>query len=57
MTSYKMMYCNIEKKNKAHKVYWQAELQGLKVKYFARFLCGTCQWGTINAATKQGIFH
>lgn len=52
-----MLYCTIEKNITAHKVYWDAELQGLKVRYYAKFLCGTCQWGLIDAKSKAGIFE
>jgi len=57
MSGYTMQYCIIEKKVTAHKVYWKAELQGYKVKYFASFLCGHCQYGLIDAYSKAGIFH
>jgi hypothetical protein len=56
-TNYTMLFCNIEKKSTAHKVYWTCELQGLKPRYFASFLCGKCQWGLIQARTHEGIFH
>lgn len=57
MTGYTMQYCLVEKKATAHKVYWTAELQGFKTRFFASFLCGKCQWGLINSYTKAGIFH
>ena len=57
MTGYTMQYCNIEKKVTAHKVYWSTELEGLKVRHYATFLCGHCQYGLIDAYTKGGIFH
>lgn len=56
-TNYIMLFCNIEQKMTAHKVYWSCELQGLRVRYYAKFLCGHCQLGLISAKSKAGIFH
>lgn len=57
ITGYKMMYCSVEQKLTAHKVYWTAEIHGLKIRYHASFFCGKCQWGLIDAHTQAGIFH
>ena len=47
--TYIMLYCSIDNKQTAHKIEWHAELQGLKIKYYPTFLCGTCQRGLLHA--------
>lgn len=56
-TNYTMLFCSNEQRVVPHKVYWDSELQGLKPRYYARFLCGHCQYGLIIAKNKAGKFH